>query len=81
MARTDVSPQERELIENKLKIYFQTELDRDLDSFEAGFLVDFLTDNLGAFFYNRGLYDAQTILASRVDSLTEAILDLEKPIT
>jgi len=31
------------------------------------------------YFYNRGLNDAQAILHSRIESITDAIYDIEKP--
>ena len=42
------------------------------------FLLDFFAREIGAFFYNRGLYDAQTLLASRMEIVAEAIYELEK---
>ena len=34
---------------------------------------------LGIYYYNRGLTDAQDIFKSRVDSITDAIYELEVP--
>ncbi len=61
-----------------LKAYFSDELDRELGQFEAEFLLDFIGRELGAYFYNRGLYDAQALLAGRIDELGDAILELEQ---
>ena len=41
---------------------------------------DFFADEIGNYFYNRGLLDAQTILQDRVDNILEAITELEKPV-
>jgi len=38
-----------------------------------------MAEEIGAYFYNRGLSDAQTILESRLDSISEAISELEQP--
>jgi uncharacterized protein (DUF2164 family) len=43
--------------------------------------VDFFTKEIGAFYYNRGLYDAQAALEKRLDDVRESILSLEKPTT
>ena len=72
------SKQERESLCETLKSYMAEELDRELGQFEVEFLLDFISDNLGAYFYNRGLYDAQTVLSGRIDELNDAILALEK---
>lgn len=72
------SKQEREALCETLKSYMAEELDCELGQFEADFLLDFISNNLGAYFYNRGLYDAQTVLSGRIDELNDAILALEK---
>jgi len=41
-------------------------------------LVDFLAREIGPFFYNRALYDAQAVLAKKVEDISEAIAGLER---
>ncbi len=41
-------------------------------------LLDFFTKEIGGDFYNRGLYDAQAVVAARADDISEAILGLER---
>lgn len=79
MSDIQFSKRERELIAIKLQNYFESELDHDLGGLEADLLLNFLSESLGSFYYNRGLYDAEAILKSRTDDITSAILDLEKP--
>ena len=45
-----------------LQNYCDTELDRKLGSFEAEFLMDFVSKTMGPFYYNLGIYDAQALL-------------------
>ena len=71
--------QEKELLVQKLKHYFTNELDQDIGQFDAEFLLDFFGKELGVYYYNRGLIDAQDIFKSRVDSITDAIYELEVP--
>lgn len=47
--------------------------------FDAEFLLDFFSGEVGSYFYNRGPYDAQAILSSKLDDLSEAIYQLERP--
>lgn len=79
---TDIkfSDAEKAPMVQKVKRYFKEELDQDIGAFEAEFLIDFFATEVGSFFYNRGLYDAQTVLAGKLEELTDSILDLEKPI-
>ena len=64
MSKVEFSKEEKEVIIGK---------------FDAEFLLDFFSEEVGAYYYNRGLYDAQTILESRLESITEAIYEIEKP--
>jgi uncharacterized protein (DUF2164 family) len=63
----------------KIQLYLREELDQDVGQFDAGFLLDFFTEEVGAYFYNRGLYDAQAILSDRMENIAEAIYEIEKP--
>ncbi|MEJ2200879.1 MAG: DUF2164 domain-containing protein [Desulfuromonadaceae bacterium] len=75
------SAEETALLVAKLQKYFAEELDRELGRFEAEFLLDFLTREMGACFYNRGLQDARAVLEKRLEELGEAIDLLEKPVS
>ena len=50
----------------------------DIGRFEAGFLLDHVSQLLGAYWYNQGVRDAQAVLARRVDDLQEALEQLEQ---
>jgi len=75
----EFTKQEKELLVQKLKHYFTKELDQDIGQFDAEFLLDFFGKELGVYYYNRGLIDAQDIFKSRVDSITDSIYELEVP--
>jgi uncharacterized protein (DUF2164 family) len=73
------SKEEKEIITTKIKLYFQEELEHEIGEFDAQFLLDFFADNVGVYFYNRGLYDAQAILKRKLDDISDGIYELEKP--
>ena len=75
------SADEKAEITGKVKMYFREELDQEIGSFDAEFLVDFFAEEIGAYFYNRGLYDAQALISSKVEEISEAIYELERPTT
>lgn len=79
MAEIKFTPDERDAICRKVQMYFREELEQDIGQFDAGFLLDFFAEEIGAFFYNRGLYDAQAVLESRMEQFAEAIYEIEKP--
>lgn len=70
---------ETDRIVAKVKTYFDNELGYDIGGFEAEFLTDFFATEIGPFFYNRGLSDAQTLFNEKVDELGYLIDELEKP--
>ncbi|WNC69279.1 DUF2164 domain-containing protein [Thalassotalea nanhaiensis] len=63
----------------KLQRYFEAELDQELGQFDAEFLLDFFAKEMGAVYYNQGLYDAQAILNDKVTDISDAIYEIEKP--
>ena len=78
MSEIKFSKEEIEVISLKIQNYFREELDQEIGQFEVQFLLVFLAKEIGPYFYNRGLYDAQAILLNRMDNITEAIYDIEK---
>jgi uncharacterized protein (DUF2164 family) len=79
MAEITFTREEREIICRKIQLYMREELGQEVGQFDAGFLLDFFAEEIGTFFYNRGLYDAQAILEARLENIAEAIYELEKP--
>ena len=78
MPEIKFSKEEKEVIVKKSQLYFREELETEIGQFGAQFPLDFFAEEIGLYFYNRGLYDAQAILEKRVDDLSEAIYELEK---
>ncbi|MGY8790459.1 MAG: DUF2164 domain-containing protein [Pseudomonadales bacterium] len=76
----DFTREEKDTIVAKIQTWFEKELSQDIGQFDAEFLLDFFGDEVGKYFYNRGLNDAQAILLGRMDNITEAISELEKII-
>jgi uncharacterized protein (DUF2164 family) len=79
MAEIKFSPEERDVIARRIQAYFTEEMDQKIGQFDAGFLLDFFSEEIGPYFYNRGLLDAQAILELRMQDIENAIYELEKP--
>jgi len=77
-ARIVFDQDETALLVRKLQRYVATELGQELGRFDAQFLLDFISEELGAHYYNRGLRDAQAALAARLDDVQDAIYQLER---
>lgn len=65
-------------IAGKLRPYFRDELEIELRDLPAEMLIDFLSREIGPFFYNRALYDAQAVVAKKAEDIAEAIAGLER---
>ncbi len=79
MAIVEFSGDEKKIIVGRIQTYFREELKQELGGFDAEFLLDFFAEEMGAYFYNRALYDAQAILERRLEDFGEAVFELEKP--
>ena len=78
MAQIEVSKEEKDLIIKKIQRYFTDELEQDIGQFDAEFLLDFFSEEIGVYFYNSGLRDAQAVLKNKLEDITDAIYELEK---
>lgn len=78
MSEIKFTKEEKDIIGKKIQAYFRDELDSEIGQFDAQFLLDFVAEELGVYFYNQGLFDAQAMLETRMESITEALYDLEK---
>ena len=78
MTHITFSKEEKALIVHKIKLYFSEELKQQIGQFDAEFLLDFISAELGAYYYNCGLYDAQAALSEKLEDIQDAIYQLEK---
>ena len=70
--------QKDEAIE-KLKKYFDKELHQDIGQFDAEFLLDFFSKEVGSYFYNQGLQDAGKVFEDKLEDIQQHLYELEKP--
>ena len=79
MSKITFTTEQKNLIVQKIQLYFYDELDQDIGAFDAEFLLDFFSENIGAFYYNQGLLDAETIINKKLDDISDALYEIEKP--
>ena len=75
----EFSEGEKQVLVRKIQLYFNEELSQKIGQFDAEFLLDFFTEEIGPYYYNRGLFDAQTVMDTRIQDIAAAIDELEKP--
>lgn len=71
---------EKEQLIPKIKMYLNDELDTEVGNFDAEFLLDFFSEEIGPYFYNRGIRDSLAMLDARMEEVKESIYVLEKPV-
>ena len=70
--------EERAAIVAKIQRYFVDELDSEIGAIPAELLLNFFTEQIGPFYYNQGLGDAQAAMARMVDNINDEIHGLEQ---
>ncbi|MBU1176017.1 MAG: DUF2164 domain-containing protein [Alphaproteobacteria bacterium] len=79
MDRIAFSREEKRALVLKMRDYFDTELDQPIGDIGAELLIDFLEVDIGAFYYNKGLHDAQAAFRQQVEAFDDAVYALERP--
>lgn len=62
----------------RIKAFVRDELDTEIGDLQASMLMDFFAEKLGHAVYNRAIYDAQALIASKAEEMTEALYALER---
>lgn len=76
--KIEFNPEEKRELVRRLQSYFELELDQELGQFETEFLLDFISETMGPFYYNQDIYDAQALLQEQLEQVGDAIFQLEK---
>lgn len=77
-AHVTLSPQQLQQLAPALQSYLSSQLQLEIGSFDAQFLLEFVAQQIGRDIYNQALADAQLALSQRMESLQAAIWELEK---
>ena len=63
----ELSSEIKERAVHKLQKYFSDELDYELEKFPAEFLLEFISKELGDYFYNQGLFDSHNLIREKFE--------------
>ena len=72
------SREETRAIVGEIQDYFREELDQSIGAIPAELLMGFFAEKMGAYLYNRGLYDAQALVRKKIDDVSDEIFSLEQ---
>lgn len=79
MSEISFNEEEKVLLSQKLKKYIAEELDHEVGQFEAEFLLDFISKEIGGYYYNKGLEDAGSVIAAKFEDINDALYEIEAP--
>ena len=77
--RIELEKPARDALARTLAGYLKDQLDVEIGGMDTILLLDFISEKLGPHYYNQALLDARAHLKTRLEALSEAFYDLEKP--
>lgn len=80
MATIELDQASKEKLVQKLKLYFHRELNQELGSFDAEFLLDFFGEQVGLLYYNQAVADVRAFVQKQTEELGYNISELEKAL-
>ena len=78
MSDVTFTEEEKAKLVHKIQNYFASELSEDIGQFDAEFLLDFFSKEIGAYHYNKGLQDARTLIEENTQNLLQTFYEMEK---
>lgn len=76
MSKIEFNKQKRDALLDALGRYLDRELDCEASPLQVGFLLDFISERMGPYYYNQGVADAQTLFQKKLE---DAVYEIEKP--
>jgi uncharacterized protein (DUF2164 family) len=77
MKKVEFTKEQKTAIARRVQRYFVEQLDAEIGTVSAIFLLDFFADEIGSHFYNRGLIDAHEAMSARLDDVFDEVWKLE----
>jgi len=78
MPDIEFSHEEKEILAHKIQRYFQKELSVEIGRFDAEFLLDFFSKEIGPYHYNHGLHDARIMIEEKTQNIIQTFYEMEK---
>jgi uncharacterized protein (DUF2164 family) len=72
---------QKETLAFAIQDYMQDELSIEIGQFDSEFLIDFITDKLGAVYYNKGVEDAKAVIERRMLEMSDELYEIEQEVS
>jgi len=80
MTIINFSKEEKNQMIPLIQQYMDKELNHEIGQFDAEFLLDFFSEQIGGYMYNRALTDVHALLSNHLDTISDSIYNLEKRV-
>lgn len=71
---------QKEALATTIQDYMQDELSIEIGQFDSEFLIDFITEKLGAVYYNKGIEDAKALIERRMLEVSDELYEIEQEV-
>ncbi|MCF9124152.1 DUF2164 domain-containing protein [Vibrio parahaemolyticus] len=72
---------QKETLASAIQDYMQDEFSIEIGQFDSEFLIDFITDKLGAVYYNKGVEDAKAVIERRMLEMSDELYEIEQEVS
>ncbi|HHK8509349.1 TPA: DUF2164 domain-containing protein [Vibrio parahaemolyticus] len=72
---------QKETLASAIQDYMQDELSIEIGQFDSEFLIDFITDKLGAVYYNKCVEDAKAVIERRMLEMSDELYEIEQEVS
>ena len=74
-----LAPEQEREATDKIKRFMEDRFELKLGSFEVAEILELFTTEVAPHYYNRAIFDTQTLLKERFESIESDLWSLEKP--
>lgn len=78
--KVEIAKAAKALLVERIRSYFDDELDQEIGALPAELLLDFMSELIGPYHYNQGLRAAHQTFIAKMDDVADAVYLLEKPV-
>ena len=76
----DLTSQQKQELAARVQEYFRSERDEEIGELAAGFVLEFVAELIGPYFYNEALADVRKQARARFDDLDADMMAMERPV-
>ena len=79
MSDIEFTSDEKRILVHRIQDHFHHELSEEIGQFDAEFLLEFFSKEIGGYHYNKGLKDARILLEQNAQDISQTFYEMEKP--